>query len=220
MDAKSGAIRWQAPRKPYRACYSTPFMLNDELIVGSTAGLTGYEPKSGTELWHWEWHFDKSPLRTVASPVAANGMIFANSGDGGGDRHTVAVRVNGHGQDTKPELAWESKRVFGYVPCMLVHGEHLFFVNDMGVAACHVARTGANVWTERLGGNVSASPILVNGRIYAVNEEGTTYVFPAAGKFELLAKNELGEPVMATPAVANGRLFIRGRQHLYCLGTR
>jgi outer membrane protein assembly factor BamB len=102
---------------------------------------------------------------------------------------------------------------------MLRYGAHLYFVGDTGFAGCLVAATGSPVWTERLSSGVTASPILIDGNVYAVSEQGIVYVFPADTKFKLLAKNNLGEPVMATPAVAGGRLFIRGGSHLFCIGN-
>lgn len=226
LDAKTGQIAWQRPRKGFRTCYSTPFVLEQpgqapELIVVSTAGITSYQPQTGAENWHWTWNFEHAPLRTVASPVFSQGLIFANSGDGAGDRHTVAVRAGGKGDVTSTNLVWENKKKLAlpYVPSFLAWGDHLYFVDDKGFAACYVARTGKEIWRERLGNtDISASPILVNGKIYAVNEAGTVYVFEAAPAFKLLAKNSVGEKVEATPAVADGRLLIRGESHLFCIG--
>jgi outer membrane protein assembly factor BamB len=104
------------------------------------------------------------------------------------------------------------------VPSLIVDGGYLFSVTDNGVAACHQARTGERIWSERLGGPVSASPVLVGDRIYVAGEDGQVYIFAAAGTYKLLAKNSLDEPVMATPAVADGRLYIRGKEHLFCIG--
>jgi len=101
---------------------------------------------------------------------------------------------------------------------MLTYGKHLYYVNDRGIAACHVAATGEPVWNERLGSAFFASPVLIDGKIYAINENGTVYVLEAAPTFKLLAKNVVGEPVKATPAVADNRLLIRGAQHLFCIG--
>jgi outer membrane protein assembly factor BamB len=221
VDAKTGKIVWQRPRRPFRACYSTPFVLEKpgvapELIVASTAGITGYNPDTGAENWDWRWTFAGMPLRTVGSPVHDRGLIFANSGDGSGERNTIALRVGSNG--AVAELAWVKHKNLPYVPTMLASGDHLFFVNDDGFATCLVANTGETVWSERLGGKVSASPIVVDGKIVAINEDGTVYVFSAAPSFKLLAKNQIGEPVMATPAVADGRLFIRGDTHLFCIG--
>jgi outer membrane protein assembly factor BamB len=222
IDAKTGTQAWCAERRAYRACYSTPLIRKSahgkaELIVASTAGITSYDPNNGAKNWWWTWHFDGMALRTVASPVAGQGLIFANSGDGSGARHAIAVRPGGKGDVTKTNLAWERKRDFPYVPTMLLSRGYLFVVNDRGVASCRVARTGKTVWSERLGDSVTASPLLVNGKVYAVSEPGDVYVFPAAKEFKLLAKNSVGEQVYATPAVAAGKLFIRGEKHLFCI---
>ncbi|HMC88998.1 MAG TPA: PQQ-binding-like beta-propeller repeat protein, partial [Gemmataceae bacterium] len=113
---------------------------------------------------------------------------------------------------------WEAKRGYPYVPTMLTYGEHLYVVNDKGVASCHVAATGEKVWTHRLGGDVTASPILIDGKIYAIDENGAVFVFAAAPEFKLVGKSEIGEPVMATPAVADNRLFIRTSKQVLCIG--
>jgi outer membrane protein assembly factor BamB len=223
LDAKTGKTAWQVTRQAFRACYSAPFLLErpglaTEVVVVSTGGITGYNPDNGHTSWHWPWVFDGMPLRTTGSPVYADGMIFACSGDGGGDRHMVAVKLENNGNGTRPVLAWENKRAFPYVPTLLVRGPHLYFVNDKGIAGCYVARTGEPVWSERLEGTVAASPVLIDGKIYAANEDGDVYVLAAEPTFHLLAKNSLGERVMASPAVADGRLFIRGQSHLFCIG--
>ena len=221
FDAETGKIAWKVERPARRACYSTPFIFERpnapaELVVASTVGVTGYDPRTGHEGWNWTW--EGNGLRTVASPVFDQGLVFVTSGDGAGNRHAVAVKVDGKGDSTATEVAWENRRTFPYVPTMLTFGDHLYFVNDRGVAACHVAKTGENVWTERLGGNFSASPVLIDGKIYAVSEEGDVYVFPAAPAFTLLAKNSIGEQVLSSPAVADSRLLIRGSGHLFCIG--
>ena len=224
LEAATGRTAWQAPRRAFRACYSSPFLQEEsgrpaELIVASTAGITSYQPDTGAVNWNWSWTFAGMALRTVASPIFCQGLIIADSGDGGGDRDTVAVRAGGKGDVSPTNLAWENRRNFPYVPSVLARGEHLYYVSDKGMAGCHVAKTGDMVWNERLGGPVTASPVLIDGKVYAVGEDGTAYVFAAAPRFQLLARNTVGEPVMATPAVANGRLFIRGRSHLFCIGA-
>jgi outer membrane protein assembly factor BamB len=224
LDGKTGKTVWEAPRKPFRACYSTPLVLEKpgeapELIVTSTAGVTGYNPRTGGVNWHWTWAFDKKPLRTVSSSVYADGVLFANSGDGDGSRHAAAVQLDGHGPDTRTRLLWEEKRTLPYVPGMLVRGEYLYWVNDLGFAGCTVARTGKTVFYERLAaGSVTASPVLIDGKVYAVDESGTVHVFAAEPHFKLLARNKLGERVIASPAVADGRLYVRGQTHLFCIG--
>jgi outer membrane protein assembly factor BamB len=224
FDAKTGRSLWQAERRAYRACYSTPFLMQrpggrSELVVASTTAITGYNPETGAQEWNWNWTFTaRMPLRTTASPVFGPEMIFASSGDGGGDRHMVAIKLTRTADGTEPERLWENKKDFPYVPTMLYWKGHLYSVNDVGIASCHVAATGKSVWSERLNGSFSASPILVDGKFYAINGNGEVYVLEASPSYRLLARNSVGEPVSATPAVADGRLFVRGRNHLFCFG--
>lgn len=223
FDAVTGKTAWEAQRKAFRACYGTPF-LNDradgskELIVASTAGITGYDPATGKEYWWYTWTFQGMALRIVASPVAANGLVFVNSGAGEGGRSQIAVKLGGKGDVTETNLAWENRKSFPYVPSLLTKGEHLYSVTDLGLAACHVAATGEEVWNQRLNSPVTASPVLIDGKVYAIGEDGKVFVFEAATKYKLLAVNTLDEPVSASPAVADSRLFIRGREHLFCIG--
>jgi outer membrane protein assembly factor BamB len=227
FDARTGKIVWQDERPAYRACYSSPFIRSKtgnrpELIVVSTMALTSYEPHSGRKNWNYTWKFSaKMPLRTTGSAIVANGMLFACSGDGGGDRHMIALHLKGAGPRTEVDLAWENKRDFPYVPTLLQRGEHLYFVNDKGMAGCYEARTGKRVWFERLpGATFTSSPVLIDGKMYAASEEGDVFVVAAEPTFQLLARNTLGEGVRASPAVADNRLFLRGRNHLFCIAKR
>jgi len=226
LDKKSGAVVWKASREAYRACYSAPFVLEPqgapELIVTSTTSIRSYDPDTGSVNWNWNWTFtSKMPLRTTGSPIYANGSIFACSGDGGGDRHMAAVQLHGSGSQTRPELAWENKKDFPYVPCLLSRGQHLYFVNDRGLAGCFLARTGKQVWLERLPeATFISSPVMIDGKIYAASVEGDVYVLAADPTYQLLAKNPLGERFRASPAVANGRLYLRGENHLFCIGKK
>src|SRR5579885_2937069 len=187
FDAKTGKPAWEVKRTAFRACYATPFVLErpggpPELVVASTAGLAGYDPDSGKERWHWDWKFDGMALRTVGSPVYSKGILFALSGDGSGARHAVAVRIGSQGDVTKTDLAWQNKRnrALPHVPGPLVLGDHLYFINDRGVAACHEAATGKQVWAEELNCTVSASPVLIDGKVYAVSDDGDVIVFRAS----------------------------------------
>jgi outer membrane protein assembly factor BamB len=194
-------------------------------ISGSLLLREAYAPPfaaaPGKSVWNWTWAFPGKPLRTVGSPVAAHGMIFCGSGDGAGDRHAIAIKVDGKGQLSENSLVWEEKKMFPYVPTMLIHGEYLFYTNDKGIAACHIAKTGEKVWENRLSGTeISASPVLIEDRIYTINEAGEVFVIAAAPEYKLLAQNSMGEGVRASPAVANGKLFIRGQQHLFCIGEK
>jgi outer membrane protein assembly factor BamB len=223
FDAASGKPMWRSQRQAYRACYSTPFVRDlpgggRELLVVSTAAISGYDPATGEEHWHCNWPPARMPLRTVSSAVLADGVIVATAGDGAGDRLCVAVKPGVTGDVTATNLLWEDRKAFPYVPSVLAHGKHVYSVNDAGFAACHVARTGEMVWQHRLGPGVTASPVLAGGKVFAVTEDGEVVVYRAAPRFELLGRSRLGEPVYASPAVADNRLYVRGTRHLFCIG--
>ncbi len=225
LDAHSGEKAWQVARPAFDACYSTPFVLERPgtpaiLLVASSAGITAYDPGTGKVIWNWVWTFRNKPLRTVASPVYANGLVFANSGEGGGARHMVAVKIPRDETGALPELAWESTKTFPYVPTMLAVEDRICWVNDSGIAGCNAAATGEPVWMERLGGSMVASPILIDGKVFSVSEDGDVFVFSATPAFRLLAKNSIAEVVRATPAVVGTRLLIRGSTHLFCFGRK
>ena len=225
LDARTGKPVWEARRKAFRACYSAPFILEQpdqppQLIVASTAGITSYQPRTGAENWKWSWPFSGMALRTVGSPVYSQGLIVETSGDGSGQRHMIAIKPGHRGDVSGTNLAWENKRSrhSPYVPTVLAGGDYLYWVNDNGFAGCQVARTGQDVWFERLTGPVSSSPVLIDGKIYVVSENGKVSVLAAAPRYQVLASNSVDEKVMATPAVADNRLFIRGERHLLCIG--
>lgn len=225
MDCKTGKTVWEMPRKAFRACYSTPFLNpssdgKQELLVATTAGISSYDPDKGSENWQYSWSFSKSPLRTVASPIVAGGMVIACSGDGSGDRHLIAVRLGGKGDVTGTNLAWENRKIFPYVPTLLGKDDFLFSVTDKGMAMCHIASTGKEVWTNRLDSPVTASPVLIGQNIFTIGEDGAVYIYKAQGSFNLVAKNQLDEPVYASPAIANDKLYIRGKNHLFCIGNK
>lgn len=225
FDAKTGKDVWSKERKAFRCSYSTPFVHETangpEIIVGSTAGMTGYNPDTGAENWVWNWDFGgQAALRVVGSPIVSNGLALISSGDGSGARAMAAVPIGGKGDLSKNPIAWSNAKAFPYVPTMLTHGEHIYYVNDGGVAACHDVKTGKEIWKERLGGGVCSSPVLVDGKIYAPSEDGNVYVFAAAPTYKLLAKNPSGNVLRASPAVADGKLYVRTDTHLLCIGNK
>ncbi len=228
LDKKTGDVVWDAPRPAVRACYSAPFLLQrpgesgPELIVVSTPVITAYNPDSGSKLWEatdWQAKSVRMPLRTVASSVVSGDVLLACAGDGAGDRLSVGIALPVPGKSDAPQRLWDNRKDFPYVPCPLVRGEYFYFVNDSGYAGCYHAKSGKRVWYERLeDGRFSASPLLIDGKVYAFGESGEAYVFAAEPTYRLLAQNTVGEAVRASPAAADGRLYVRGARHLFCYG--
>jgi outer membrane protein assembly factor BamB len=227
FNKKTGDVVWELPREAFRACYSAPFILErpgtqPELIVTSTTSIVSYHPDNGSENWNWHWKFKGMPLRTIGGSLYLNGMLFACSGDGGGPRYMTAIALNGTGKNARPKQVWDNSKDFPYVPCLLSRGEYLYFVNDAGMAGCFEAKTGKQMWFERTSANFfTASPVLIGDKIYAPAEDGDVHVFAATPTaYEPITKNPMGEGIRATPAVADGRLYIRGQHHLFCIGRK
>ncbi|RPI81716.1 MAG: hypothetical protein EHM42_10270, partial [Planctomycetaceae bacterium] len=226
LDAETGDVVWKTARAPFRSSYSTPLLVErpgeaTEVLVASTGGASTYDLRSGSETWKWIWKSNTKQLRTVGSPIVTNGLVVFSGGNGPGDRQVAAVKLAGRGDVSDTHLAWETHKIFPYVPCMLTRGEHIYFVNDAGIAGCFVAKTGESVWTKRLGeGTFFSSPVMIEGRVYAFAENGPVFVFAADPEYKLLATNRVDDEILASSAVADGRLVIRGKKNLYCFGAK
>ena len=222
FDAATGKPAWSASRRAFRASYCVPVVRElpggkSEVVAASTAGLSGYDPDTGKLNWDWEWPFDGMPLRAVASPLIVGDTVIAAAGDGGGARSLVCVRPG-----ATPQLVWQKRRDTPYVPSPVASDKHLYWVTDAGVAACAEAATGKVVWSERLfNGSVSASPVLAGGTILAVAEDGSAASYRATpAGFEKLAGAKWPAPAIATPAVAGGKVYVRGGPELACYGAK
>ncbi|AMV23202.1 Serine/threonine-protein kinase AfsK [Gemmata sp. SH-PL17] len=224
FDVKTGQKKWFAERKHVRASYPTPFLLERpgkpaELILGTTTALTSYHPATGKVNWEYTmvWAKGDAPLRVIGHPVYVNGLLVVYCGDGGGSRYTCAIDI----EAKKPTKVWELKKETPYVPCMLVKDNRLFWIGDKGIATCVEAKTGKAAWAERVFvGDVTASPVLVGDKILTVSEKGEVAVVKADKEFEEPTKVSLGEGVFASPAIADGRVYIRGVNTLFCFGKK
>jgi outer membrane protein assembly factor BamB len=133
------------------------------------------------------------------------------------DLFMQAIRPDGQGNVTDTHVVWQKDKDCSYVPSPIAVGSHFLLTSDTGVATCLEARTGQIVWRERLGPHFSASPVTANGLVYFLSDKGVMTVIKPGPPFEVVARNELGEETYASPAISDGRLFLRSEQHLYCI---
>jgi outer membrane protein assembly factor BamB len=219
FDAKTGRIVWSTLRTFREASYATPIVIDlpgrdPQLICASGAtGLTSLDPRTGL----LNWQTDPFPLRTVASPVHEGGVVVMSCGQGGKGTLLVAVEPDGSGDVEQTHVKYRREKLLPYVPTPIGYEGHLYLWGDNGVVTCTEAATGKDVWVERVGGNYSGSPVCIDGKIYAIDEGGRVVVIKASPEFELLGETELGDPSHATPAVANGRLYLRTYHRLMAL---
>jgi outer membrane protein assembly factor BamB len=198
----------------YRKAYATPHVATfdgrPELISLGSRAAYGYDPRSGRELWRVE---ERGEYSASSRPTVGLGMIFFSTGFNTGQ--LFAVRGGGRGVITNSHIAWKMKRSVSNKPSVLRVGDLLYVISDDGIASCVEAATGAVHWQERIGGEFSASPAFADGKIWLFSEDGTTTVIAPGKKFQLLARNSLGDGFLASPAIVDRALYLRSRTHLY-----
>ena len=180
------------------------------MVSPASGAVFGYHPESGRELWRVGYGQGYS---VVPRPVAAHGHVYVATGF---DRpRLLAIRTGGRGDLTGTHISWSTARSVPKTPSVLAHRNEIYFVSDGGIASCVDALSGEIHWQERINGNVSASPVLAGDRIYIATEEGDVAVVRAATRFEILARNEMGERIFATPAITGDALIVRTEGRLY-----
>ena len=228
LNAMNGKTQWHHER-PTDAedespdAYTTPLLVNyegkTELIITGGDYVTGHDLKTGKEIWRAAGlnPLRRGNYRIVSSPVTSDGIIYTPTRK----RPLLALKAGGVGDITNSHLLWKwDDSGAPDVPSPLCDGEYFYMVDDVGKITCLDAKKGTLIWgpNNTTGGIVSASPILAEGRIYIINEEGITAVVQAGKYFKLLATNELdGSYTLSSPAVSGSRLFIRTAYYLYCI---
>jgi outer membrane protein assembly factor BamB len=218
LDNKTGEVRWKTDRNTKAAktfSFSTPTKIDvdgQEQVILPGSGLVGaYDPKDGHELWRVGYDEGYS---VVPRPVFADGLLFVSSGFNRPVLYAIDPR-GAAGDATDTHVVWKHDKGAPLTPSPLVVGDELYLVSDNGVATCVDAKSGKQNWMKRLGGDFSASPVFAEGRIYFENEAGITTVVKAGKEYEAVATNDLGERMLASPAILDGAIFLRTENHLW-----
>lgn len=218
LDRKTGDVRWHIPRESGTTAFATPCLLDpsakDKLLLtlSTASGLTALDAKTGKVVW--QGLKDGITQRCVASPIVADGMVLVLSGQGGMGKSLIAAKPDGDGVK---EIYTLDKGI-PQVPTPVVAGDLLFLIQDRGTISCFDLATGKQHFRQRLGGDFHSSPVRIGNRIFCVARNGDVVVIAADRKYEELARNSLNETCHATPAVANGRLYLRTESSLICIG--
>lgn len=224
VDRKSGQIRWNVPRNSRRITYSIPCVYERkgrpaELIFTNWKhGITGIDPKTGKTNWEISVFDQSHKERAIGSPVVAGDLVIGSCGFVTAQKHVVAVRPGDGAKPNDVKEVYRVERSVPHIPTVLAYRNRLYLWSDKGIVTCCEAETGKTIWTKRLGGTFFGSPVCVNGRLYCTSNEGQAVVLATGDTYQLLAKNPLGEACQSTPAIANGKMFIRTVSHLISVG--
>lgn len=225
FDLKTGKEAWRTPREEIPS-WGSPTIYEGkgrvELVTNATKAARGYDPMTGKELWKMKGN----PEVTATTPIAGHDLIFIVN-HYRPNQPIYAIKPGATGdisldknQTTNQFIAWSYQQGGAYMPTPLIYGDYLYVCPNNGALRVFNAKTGERVYQERIGGtggSYSASPVAGDGKLYFSSEDGEVFVVKAGPKYELLATNKMGEVLMATPAISDGIIFVRGLQHLFAL---
>ncbi len=223
LDKTTGKTVWKKDRDveygtdngDIKKAYSTPLVIEaggrTQLISPTAKAAIAYDPRTGDELWRVRYENHS----TAARPLFGHGFVYINTGFPRGE--IMAVRPDGAGDVTTSHVVWHARQTLHLPskPTSLLIGELIFSIDDLGVATCLDAKTGTSVWSQRVGGKFTASPIFADGRIYLFGEDGKTTVIAPEREYRELAVNQLADGFRSSPAVAGRALFLRTEKNLY-----
>lgn len=226
-DLETGKTVWKTEREELPS-WGTPNVYvpesggSPELVTNASNYVRGYDPATGKELWR----LGGSSKITAPTPVFGKGLMIVASGRAP-ERPIFAIRPGGRGditpkrdETTSASLAWSKRGRGSYMPTPLIYGDILYVLSNAGLFDAYDLVTGAEIYRQRVphkGSGFSASPVASDGRIYLSSEDGDIFVVRSGKSFELLQVNPMGEPLMATPALAGGRMYVRGLKHLFAV---
>ena len=221
LNKDSGEVVWRTSERAFReTSYSTPLLIEGDggrpelVCLSGASGVTGLAPATGDILWE----SPEMPQRTVASPVFGEGVVIALSGQGGRGKYLMAVEPGSTSAEAR--VRFTRDRDLPYVPTPIIHEGRVYLWLDNGVVSCLDLWTGDELKTARVGGKFSGSPVMIDGKLYCISEEGEVVVVEASPELTVLGRSPLGDESYSTPAVAGGRVYFRGFHTLSCLKAR
>ena len=211
VDINTGREKWRHPRTKH-VNWTSPTVVNqkgvDIALFLAPTGLTACDPSTGKILWN----YSETPGGSISSATASDDLVISPGSP------LVALKTAQTG--STPEVAWKSSKVGGTYCSPLVHDGRVYGVSSVGIN-CLDAATGKDLWTHRVKGPFAGSPLIADGKLFLVNEEGLTTVLKIGGdKPDVLGNNRLGETILCTPAFADGKIFLRSDSTLWCIGGK
>jgi outer membrane protein assembly factor BamB len=226
FNLKDGKQAWRVERNEITS-WTTPTIYQGkdrvELIANGGRYIRGYDPFTGKELWRFA---DNDTEVKMQAPLVAHDLIYITGGYPPG-RKMYAFRPGAvgdislkPGEDKNAFLAWTTSKGSPYTPTPIIYGSELYVLADNGVLSAYDAKTGENIYQQRLPTSFSASPVAADGKLYLSSEDGDVFVVKTGRQYELLSRNTMSQPLMSTPALTDGMLILRGDNAIYALGER
>ncbi len=226
FDIESGEERWRTARDEIPS-WGTPNVLPNPdgpaEVVTNGKTIRGYDAGTGAELWT----LGPNSEVTVGSPIVGDGVVYVTGGYPP-VRPIYAIRAGSRGdlsltegQTSSERIVWSVTRGGTYIPTPILYEGRLYMLHNDGRMSVHDAATGELVYRQRVGkaASFSGSPVAADGKLYITSEEGKTFVIRSGPVYDVLAENDLGDVVMTTPAISDGTMVVRGKDHVYALST-
>lgn len=219
LNKYDGAIVWKKVQENLSHSFSTPLIRNMsgkiQLILLGNKEIASYNPDDGSKYW-----YVTGPSEDFCStPVYNEKYELLIVSSAWPRRILTAVHTDGAGDVTGSHVAWQNMQGAMYVPSPVCTEEYLFTTMTNGRVHCTDIATGDTLWTKNMGRQY-ASPVLADGLVYMPNDEGVTTIIQPGKDFEMVARNEIGEQMIASAAISNGKIFLRGEEHLFCIGKK
>ncbi len=216
LDKKTGATSWKVSREQETRSYVTPIIREidgrTQMVLSGSHHVASYDPETGQQ----HWKIDGPTEQFVASMVYDGKKFYLTAGFP--TYHVMAIDPTGLGNVTDSHIVWHETNAKCYVPSPVVVGNYLFVADDHGIANCFDTKTGERLWRDRFGRHFSTSLVAADGLVYFLDDDGRTTVVKPGKEPNILSVNGVGEECRASPAIADGRIYIRGLKHLYCIG--
>ena len=219
LDKETGDVKWQVQLPGGHDSYNTPLLVDlagrPVLLIATWEHVLVYDPGSGVLLRSW----DLPVCQCIPSIVASGGRAYVMSGRDHGSQGGFALKLDLENEGTQPDIAWRLRRASADIPSPALCEGLLFMVTKSGIATCLDVETGCVLWRKRFGGSYYSSVVAGDGKVFFTSLEGKTTVVAIGQGYDELAENTIGERCSSSQAIANGRLFIRGEKHLFCIGA-
>lgn len=199
--------------------FSTPLHVRsegrDQIIIPGAQWVVAYDPRDGYEIWRA--HYGDG-FSNVPRPIAGHGMAYVCTGFM--QPQLWAIKLDGKGDVTKSHVKFKIPKQVPTMPSPVLVEDQLYFISDQGVATSVDALTGEAIWTKRISGNFSSSPLFADGKLYFSSREGKTTIIRPGRQYDEVAVNSLEGQLMASPAVLDESLLLRSESHLYRVGQK